>query len=46
MASRTVGVVGRRSMVGVGGEVSQSPRFSASLIGLTWLGFVGALWAR
>jgi hypothetical protein len=26
--------------------VSQSPRFSASLIGLTSLGFVGALWAR
>jgi hypothetical protein len=26
--------------------VSQSPRFSASLIGLRLLGFVGALWAR
>jgi hypothetical protein len=26
--------------------VSQSPRFSASLIGLRSLGFVGALWAR
>jgi hypothetical protein len=36
-------VVGRRS--GVGGEVSQSPRFSAPLIGLRSLGFVGALWA-
>jgi hypothetical protein len=44
MASVTVGVVGRRS--GVGGEVSQSPRFNASLIGLRSLGFVGALWAR
>jgi hypothetical protein len=28
-------------MVRVGGEVSQSSRFSASLIGLRWLGFVG-----
>jgi hypothetical protein len=37
-------VVGRRS--GVGGEVSQSLRFSAPLIGLRSLGFVGALWAR
>jgi hypothetical protein len=44
MASVTVGVEGRRS--GVGGEVSQSPRFSASLIGLRSLGFVWALWAR
>jgi hypothetical protein len=26
--------------------VSQSPRFSALLIGLRSLGFVGALWAR
>jgi hypothetical protein len=26
--------------------VSQSPRFSATLIGLRSLGFVGALWAR
>jgi ABC-type cobalamin transport system permease subunit len=26
--------------------VRQSPRFSASLIGLRSLGFVGALWAR
>jgi hypothetical protein len=26
--------------------VSQSPRFSALLIGLSSLGFVGALWAR
>jgi hypothetical protein len=32
MASVTIGVVGRRS--GVGDEVDQSPRFSASLIGL------------
>jgi hypothetical protein len=37
-------VVGRRS--GVGGEVSRSPHFSALLIGLRLLGFVGALWAR
>jgi hypothetical protein len=46
MASVRVGVevVGHRS--GVGGKVSQSPRFSASLIGLSSLGFVGALWAR
>jgi hypothetical protein len=44
MASVRVGVEGRRS--GVGGEVSQSPRFSASLIGLRSLGFVGALWVR
>jgi hypothetical protein len=42
MASMTFGVVGRQSMVGVGGEVSQSPRFSASLIDLRSLGFVGA----
>jgi hypothetical protein len=33
MVSVTVGVVGRRSTVG--GEVSQSPRFSAFLIGLS-----------
>jgi hypothetical protein len=46
MASVTVGVEGRRSAVGCRGEVSQSPRFSASLIGLRSLGFVGALWAR
>jgi hypothetical protein len=39
----TVGVEGRRSAVGCRGEVSQSPRFSASLIGLRSLGFVGAL---
>jgi hypothetical protein len=44
MASVRVGVEGRRS--GVRGEVSQSPRFSASLIGLRSLGFVGALWVR
>jgi hypothetical protein len=37
-------VVGRRS--GVGGAVSQSPRFSTPLIGLRLLRFVGALWAR
>jgi hypothetical protein len=46
MASVTVGVEGHRSAVGCRGEVSQSPRFSASLIGLRSLGFVGALWAR
>jgi hypothetical protein len=39
MTSVRVGVEGRRS--GVRGEVSQSPRFSASLIGLRSLGFVG-----
>jgi hypothetical protein len=44
MALVRVGVVSRRS--GVGGEVSQSPRFSVPLIGLRSLGFVGALWAR
>jgi hypothetical protein len=44
MTSVRVGVEGRRS--GVGGKVSQSPRFSASLIGLRSLGFVGALWVR
>jgi hypothetical protein len=33
MSSVTVGVVGRRSAVG--GEVSQSPRFSALLIDLS-----------
>jgi hypothetical protein len=44
MTSVRVGVEGRRS--GVGGEVNQSPRFSASLIDLRSLGFVGALWAR
>jgi hypothetical protein len=32
--------------VRVGGEVSQSPQFSASLISLRSLGFVGALWTR
>jgi hypothetical protein len=42
----TVGVEGRRSSVRCQREVSQSPRFSASLIGLRSLGFVGALWAR
>jgi hypothetical protein len=46
MMSVTVGVEGRRSAVGCQGEVSQSPRFSASLIGLRSLGFMGALWAR
>jgi hypothetical protein len=46
MALVTVGVEGRRSTVRCRGEVSQSPRFSASLIGLRSLGFVGALWAR
>jgi hypothetical protein len=46
MASVSVGVESRRSAVGCRGEVSQSPRFSASLIGLRSLGFVGALWAR
>jgi hypothetical protein len=40
MTSVRVGVEGRRSPVGAGGEVSQSPRFSASLIGLRSLGFV------
>jgi hypothetical protein len=37
-------VVDRRS--GVGGEVSRSPRFSALLISLRSLGFVGVLCAR
>jgi hypothetical protein len=46
MALVTVGVEGRRSAVGCLGEVSQSPRFSASLIDLRPLGFIGALWAR
>jgi hypothetical protein len=46
MVSVTVGVEGRRLAVGCRDEVSQSPRFSASLIGLRSLGFVGALWAR
>jgi hypothetical protein len=46
MASVTVGVEGRRSVVRCRGEMSQSPRFSASWIGLRSLGFVGALWAR
>jgi hypothetical protein len=46
MALVTVGVEGRRSAVGCRGEVSQSPRFSAYLIGLRSLGFVGALWAQ
>jgi hypothetical protein len=41
MALVTVGVEGRRSTVGCRGEVSQSPRFSASLIGLRSLGFCG-----
>jgi hypothetical protein len=41
----TVGVEGRWSAVRYRGEMSQSPRFSASLIGLRSLGFVGALWA-
>jgi hypothetical protein len=45
MASVSVKVESRRSAVGCRGEVSQSPRFSASLIGLRSLGFVGALWA-
>jgi hypothetical protein len=44
MASVRVRVDGHRS--GVGGEVSQSPRFSVPLIGLRLLGFVGALWAQ
>jgi hypothetical protein len=44
MVSVTVGVEGRWSAVGCRGEVSQSPRFSAPLIGLRSLGFVGALW--
>jgi hypothetical protein len=46
MVSVTAGVEGRRSAIGCRGEVSQSPRFSAPLIGLRTLGFVGALWAR
>jgi hypothetical protein len=46
MASVTVGVEGRRSVVGCRGEMCQSHRFSASWIGLRSLGFVGALWAR
>jgi hypothetical protein len=46
MASVSVGVEGRRSAVGCRGKVNQSPRFSASLIDLRSLGFVGALWAR
>jgi hypothetical protein len=41
MALVTVGVEGHRLAVGCRGEVSQSPRFSASLIGLRSLGFVG-----
>jgi hypothetical protein len=41
MASVSVGVESRRSAVGCRGEVSQSPRFSASLIGLRSLEFVG-----
>jgi hypothetical protein len=41
MVSVTVGVEGRRLAVRCRGEVSQSPRFSASLIGLRSLGFVG-----
>jgi hypothetical protein len=44
MTSVRVGVESRQS--GVEGEVSQSPRFSAPLISLRSLGFVGALWAR
>jgi hypothetical protein len=44
MTSVRVGVESRRS--GVEGEVSQSPRFSAPLISLRSLEFVGALWAR
>jgi hypothetical protein len=39
MVSVTVGVEARQSAVGCRGEVSQSPRFSASLIGLRSLGF-------
>jgi hypothetical protein len=46
MALVMVGVEGHRSAVGCRGEVSQSPRFSASLTGLRSLGFVGALCAR
>jgi hypothetical protein len=41
MASVSVGVESHRLAVGCRGEVSQSPRFSASLIGLRSLGFVG-----
>jgi hypothetical protein len=43
MTSVTVGVEGRQSAVGCRGEVSQSPRFRASVIGLRSLGFVGTL---
>jgi hypothetical protein len=46
MALVTVRVEGRRSTVGCRGEVSQSPRFSASLIGLRSLGFCGGTVAR
>jgi hypothetical protein len=46
MALVTVRVEGRRSAVRCRGEVSQSPRFSASLIGLRSLGFVGTLWPQ
>jgi hypothetical protein len=41
MASVTVGVEGRRSTVGCRRRRESIPRFSASLIGLTSLGFVG-----